>query len=76
MLVAGVPWGMAAIEFSAQNEPARDVLRKLIDLEEQANEGSGASHPPYDRWRGGCDATGAPWCFIEVQSPVSSACRR
>jgi hypothetical protein len=74
-MVAGVPWGMAEIEFQADNEPAREVLRKLIRLEDQTNSGSGARHPAYDRWEVNCDGSGAPWCFIEVQRTSAQQCR-
>jgi hypothetical protein len=74
-MVAGVPWGMAEIEFQADSEPAREVLLKLIRLEDQENSGSGARHPVYDRWEVNCDGTGAPWCFIEVQRTSARRCR-
>ena len=75
MMVAAVPWGMAEIEFQADNEPAREVLRKLIRLEEQANSSSGNRRPAYDRWDVACDGTGAPWCFIEVERTSAQQCR-
>jgi len=74
-LVAGVPWGLAEVPFQADNEPARDVLRKLIRLEQQENSQAPNRHPDYDHWTVRCDGTGAPWCFIEVQGRLAHRCR-
>jgi hypothetical protein len=73
-VVAGVPWGMARVTFEAHDSSARDVLRALIHLEENANSTSPARHPRIDRWTVGCDGTGAPWCFIEVESRFNHRC--
>ena len=74
--VAGVPWGMGKVTFGAQDKPAREALKELIRLEEDENSKSPARHPAYDHWAVGCDGTGAPWCFIEVEGKYSSRCRR
>ena len=73
--VGGIPWGRAAVLFQADDEPAREVLRRLIRLEEQQNSHAPNWHPAYDHWRVGCDGTGAPWCFIEVRGIFSTECR-
>jgi hypothetical protein len=78
-LVAGVPWGGQVVPFEAHDEPAREVLRRLIRLEEEANAEAAsrhtAWHPPYDHWTVRCDGTGAPWCFIEVRGRLNGECR-
>jgi hypothetical protein len=73
--LAGVPWGLAEVTFETRNEPARLVLRKLIELEEQSMADAPNQHVKYDRWTVTCDGTGAPWCFIDVQGVHSAACR-
>ena len=73
-LVAGVPWGTAQISFEANNKPARQVLKQLMVAEQKANSESSATHPYYDHWVVRCDGTGAPWCFIEVESRYSARC--
>ena len=73
-LVAGVPWGTARVEFGAQDEPAREVLKSLISLEGQANATSMPRHPPVDHWDVNCDGTGARWCFIEVRPNARYLC--
>jgi hypothetical protein len=73
-LVAGVPWGTAQISFEADNKPARQVLKQLMVAEQKANSKSSATHPRYDHWAVRCDGTGAPWCFIEVESRYSAQC--
>ena len=74
-LLAGVPWGTAEIEFGADNKPAREILRSLISVEQQANSQLpfGPWHPKYDHWIVRCDGTGAPYCSIEVEG--LSSCR-
>lgn len=74
MLVAGVPWGTAKVSFEADNKPAREVLKSLIVIDEQANSRASARHPIYDHWVLSCDGTGAPWCHIEVAGRFSSWC--
>ena len=71
-LVAGVPWGMAKFSFEADNKPAREVLKRLILAEQQANSQASNWHPNYEDWVVRCDGTGAPWCFIEVEARNSS----
>ena len=73
-LVAGVPWGTAQVSFEADNKPARQVLKQLMVAEQKANSESSATHPYYDHWVVRCDGTGAPWCFIEVESRYSARC--
>jgi hypothetical protein len=73
-LVAGVPWGTAQISFEADNKPARQVLKQLMVVEQKANSESSATHPYYDHWVVRCDGTGAPWCFIEVESRYTARC--
>jgi hypothetical protein len=74
-IVAGIPWGQAKVRFQANDEPARDVLRKLIGLEQQQNSKASNQHPAYDHWVVSCDGTGAPRCFIEVRGAFTSHCR-
>jgi hypothetical protein len=73
-LVAGVPWGMAKVRFGADHKPAREVLKSLILIEQQANSQASSRHPDYDRWVVRCDGTGAPFCFIEVEGKWPSWC--
>ncbi|HSY31744.1 MAG TPA: hypothetical protein VLA42_07130 [Verrucomicrobiae bacterium] len=73
-LVAGVPWGMAEVRFEADHKPAREVLKSLILIEQQANSQGSSRHPDYDHWVVRCDGTGAPWCFINVEGKSSSWC--
>jgi hypothetical protein len=73
-LVAGVPWGTAQISFGADNKPARQVLKQLMVAEEKANSESSATHRYYNHWVVRCDGTGAPWCFVEVESRYSARC--
>lgn len=73
-LVAGVPWGMAEIKFEADRKPAREVLKSLILIEQQANSQASSWHPDYDHWVVRCDGSGVPFCFIEVEGRSSSWC--
>ena len=73
-IVAGIPWGMQVISFEAHDKPAREVVRTLIHLEDQANSESPSKHPSYDHWVVNCDGTGAPWCLIEVESKYNFSC--
>ena len=57
--VAGVPWGMAEIAFEANNEPARSVLRRLIEAASP-----GQSQRAY--WLQRCDPLPSDWCFINL----------
>lgn len=74
-MVTGVPWGRAEVLFQADDEPAREVLRKLIRLEERQNSQASNRHPAYDHWTVRCDGTGSRWCFIEVRGTFASHCR-
>lgn len=49
-LVAGIPWGMAEVRFEADHKPAREVLKSLTLIEQQANSQASARHPDYDHW--------------------------
>jgi hypothetical protein len=73
--VAGVPWGMAKVEFQADNKPAREILTWLIHAEQQSNSQASSQHPNYDHWVVRCDGTGAPWCSIQVEGTHSALCR-
>jgi hypothetical protein len=72
--VAGVPWGLTKVAFEADNKPARDLLRSLISIEQQANSQAPNTHPNFEHWTVSCDGTGAPWCFIEVVGKFTSRC--
>ncbi|HEX9120312.1 MAG TPA: hypothetical protein VF840_07215 [Terriglobales bacterium] len=74
-MVAGIPWGLAKVPFQADDKPAREVLKTLIRLEEQANSEAPNRHPTYDHWSVGCDGAGAPWCFIEVEGKFRPRCQ-
>jgi hypothetical protein len=73
--VAGIPWGLAKVAFEADDKPAHEILKSLIQIEEQANSEAPNRHPDFDHWTVSCDVTGAPWCFIEVASKFTSRCR-
>lgn len=73
--VAGVPWGMASVEFQADNKPAREILTWLIRAEGQANSQASSQHPNYDHWIVRCDGTGAPWCSTQVEGTHPPSCR-
>jgi hypothetical protein len=73
-LVAGVPWGMAEVSFEADHKPAREVLKSLILIEQQANSQVSSRHPNFDHWVVRCAGTGDPYCVIEVEGKSSSWC--
>lgn len=73
--VAGIPWGLAKVAFEADDKPAHEVLKSLIQIEQQANSEAPNRHADFDHWAISCDGTGAPWCFIEVASKFTSRCR-
>jgi hypothetical protein len=58
--VAGIPWGMAAITLEARDEPARDVLKRLITE-------AAVNQPDRDYWLVRCDPLPSAWCFINLQ---------
>jgi hypothetical protein len=58
--IAGVPWGLTVIGFEAHDEPARSVLKRLIDAEL-----FGHSNPYY--WGQSCDPLPSAWCFINLE---------
>jgi hypothetical protein len=65
--VAGIPWGLVKIAFSANNEPARNVLKRLI------KEASG-NQPNRDYWLERCDPS-SRWCAINlthIAGPLSA----
>ncbi len=74
MMVAGVPWGLSKVAFEAHDQPARDVLKKLLELEEPLNATAGARHPRFDHWVMTCDGTGTNWCAIEVEGSSPRYC--
>jgi hypothetical protein len=57
--VAGIPWGMKSVLFEARNEPARDVLRRLIAADDAVR--SSGYH-----WLQRCDPAPSGWCFINL----------
>lgn len=57
--VAGIPWGMEHVQFEANDEPARNVLQRLI-----AATGPGPSDRTY--WLLRCDSQPSSWCFINL----------
>lgn len=72
--VGGVPWGLGEVPFRADDKPAREVLNRLIDLEQWQNSQASNQRPAYDHWMVSCDGTGSPRCFIDgrgVFSPQS-----
>jgi hypothetical protein len=73
--VAGLPWGLAKVTFEADDKPAREVLKSLIQIEQQANSETPNRDPDFDHWTISCDGTGAPWCFIEVAGKFTFQCR-
>ena len=58
--VAGSPWGMTAAFFSANDEPARSVLKRLI-AEASVNQ------PNREYWLERCDPSPSTWCFINLR---------
>ena len=56
--VAGIPWGIAEVPFEAHDEPARDVLKRLIK--------AGAGRRETEYWLQRCDPLPSTWCFINV----------
>jgi hypothetical protein len=79
-MIAGVPWGRAVVPFQADDEPAREVLQRLVRLEQRENAEAASTrhaawHSPYDHWTLTCDGTGVPWCSIEVRGAFSGECR-
>lgn len=57
--VAGIPWGLAEVAFSANEEPARLVLKRLIAAAE-------AGKVARMHWLMRCDASSPAWCFINL----------
>ena len=55
----GIPWGMREMPFAADNEPARLVLRRLVEA---------AATGQADRmfWLQRCDPQAGGWCFINL----------
>ncbi len=58
-VIVGVPWGMSAISFEAQDEPARSVLIRLIEADLQGK-------PNHYYWLQRCDPLPSKWCFINL----------
>jgi hypothetical protein len=59
----GNRWGQAIVPFEATDEPAREVLERLLRL---------GSSPPREYWLLRCDSG---WCFINVESVWGARCR-
>ena len=57
--VAGIPWGLPEVAFSASAEPARLVLKRLIVAAEDGR--LARKH-----WLLRCDASSPAWCFINL----------
>lgn len=55
-VIAGHPWGLEEAEFGADNEPARNVLRRLLKLT-----------PGRWIWLLNCDPTPGQFCFINLR---------
>ena len=72
--LTGVPWGMAEVKFEADHKPAREVLKSLMLIEQQANSQESGRHPDYDHWIVRCDGTGVPFCSIQLEGKSSSWC--
>jgi len=67
--VAGLPWGMGQAPFSADDETARSVLKRLIEL-------ASLNQPSRDYWLERCDPLPSAWCFINlkhISEPISVA---
>lgn len=72
--LTGIPWGMAEVKFEADHKPAREVLKSLMLIEQQANSQSSSGHPDYDHWVVRCDGTGVPYCSIQLEGKLPSWC--
>lgn len=59
--VGGIPWGLQEVAFEAVNEPARDVLKRMIALSLE-----GRPNPYY--WLARCDVGEGGWCFINLRA--------
>jgi hypothetical protein len=59
--VGGVPWGIEKADFSADDEPARDVLRRLIKLT-----------PGRYIWLLSCAPSPSLWCVINLRSVTTT----
>jgi hypothetical protein len=57
--VAGIPWGLAAIFFEANDEPARSVLKRLFTA-------AAVNQPDRNYWLQRCDPLPSAWCFINL----------
>lgn len=70
-LVAGALWGMAVVPFEAHDEPARNVLERLIETN-QKSETSTRALRGRNYWLLRCDNG---WCFINLSSVHGGGCR-
>lgn len=70
--VAGIPWGTEVVDFEATQEPARDVLKRLV---ESSNSGrpygyltalSTNGRPNGYYWLLRCDNSSPSWCFVNL----------
>jgi hypothetical protein len=66
-LFAGIPWGMPVVPFEAHDETARNVLERLIVLNQESSRVSSRNY-----WLLRCDSG---WCFINVENVWGSGCR-
>ena len=57
----GLPWGLQEAEFGADNEPARNVLRRLLKLT-----------PGRHIWLMNCEPTPGQFCFINLRGVNST----
>jgi hypothetical protein len=73
-MVSGIPWGGAKVFYGANDKPAREVLRALIQLNQESSTAR-SPRPYFDHWVVRCDGTGSPWCFIDVASTFGNRCR-
>jgi hypothetical protein len=63
--VAGIPWGMAEYFFSANNEPARKVLKRLMAADS-------VNQPNRDYGLERCTPLPSTWCFINLTHPAEA----
>jgi hypothetical protein len=66
-IVAGIPWGMAVVSFEAHDEPARNVLERLIRLSQTTSTVSSRYS-----WVLRCESV---WCFINLEQAWYGECR-
>lgn len=57
--VAGIPWGLQNIPFEASDEPARNVLKRLIVA-------ASGGRPSWEYWLERCSPLPSTFCFINL----------